>query len=298
MLAAGIIEPMEESDWTGRPSRRNELPLNLQVSLQPFEKWAIVFVGPIQPAGKKTGVQYIITATKYLTRWVKAQLAKDCIGATTTKFLFEYVLTRFGCPKVLMSDHGTHFLNETISALAEEFQVYHQKSTSYHPQANGTVEAVNNILENVLTNVYNAQRNDWDVRIPAALWAYRTTCKKLIGQTPFRLVYGIEVVMPMEYIVPSLRIVAFIGMVDHRALEEKLVQLTELEKDRFLARFHQQVQKEREKAWHDRHIKLHTSKVNDLVLLYDNKFEKFLGKFQMHWLGPYVIKEIIDGGVV
>jgi len=46
------------------------------------------------------------------------------------------------------------------------------------------------------------------------------------------------------------------------------------------------------------HIKLCTFKVNDLVLLYDNKFTNFLGKFQMHWLGPYVVKEIMDGGTV
>ena len=72
----------------------------------------------------------------------------------------------------------------------------------------------------------------------------------------------------------------------------------ELEVDRFLARFHQQVQKEREKHWRDRHIELHTFKVNDLVLLYDSKFTKFLGKFQMLWLGPYIIKEITDGGAV
>ena len=59
-----------------------------------------------------------------------------------------------------------------------------------------------------------------------------------------------------------------------------------------------QVQKQHEKAWHDRHIKLRTFKVNDLVLLYDSKFDKFLGKFRMHWLGPYVIKEITNGGEV
>lgn len=72
----------------------------------------------------------------------------------------------------------------------------------------------------------------------------------------------------------------------------------ELKEDRFLARFHQQVQKEHEKAWHDLHIKLRMFKVNNLVLLYDSKFTKFLGKFQMHWLGPYIVKEIIDGGTV
>jgi len=50
---------------------------------------------------------------------------KDCRGMTFVKFLFEYVLTRFGCLKTLMSDCGTHFLNEMISVLMEEFQVYH-----------------------------------------------------------------------------------------------------------------------------------------------------------------------------
>lgn len=95
----------------------------------------------------------------------------------------------------------------------------------------------------------------------------------------------------MEYIFPSLCITAFIEVTDHEVLKEWLAQLMELEEDRFLARFRQEVQKEREKAYHDRHIKLRTFKVNDLVMLYDSKFTKFPGKFLMHSLGPYVVKE-------
>jgi len=83
----------------------------------------------------------------------------------------------------------------------EEFQVYHQKCTPYHPQQNGTMEVFNKFLENELTKVCNVSRDEWDLRILAVLWAYRTTCKKLTYQTPFRLVYR-QVVIPMEYIVP------------------------------------------------------------------------------------------------
>ena len=54
----------------------------------------------------------------------------------------------------------------------------------------------------------------------------------------------------------------------------------------------------REKAWHDRHIKNKIFKVGDLALLYDSKFSKFLGKFCMHWLGPYQVKHVTNGGIV
>lgn len=58
------------------------------------------------------------------------------------------------------------------------------------------------------------------------------------------------------------------------------------------------MQKAHEKDWHDRHIKQHTFKTQYLVFLYDSNFTKFPAKFQMHWVGPYVVKEITNGGSV
>jgi transposase InsO family protein len=149
-----------------------------------------------------------------LTRWDEAREVKYCSATTTTCFIFDDIINRFGCPNILMSDQGTHFINKTIEALTWEFEVHHQKSTPYHPQANGTVEAFKNILETVLTKICNVNRDDWDFRVPTVLWAYRNTCKKLTMQTPFKLVYGLEAVVPMEYLVPRLRIATFTNMDD------------------------------------------------------------------------------------
>jgi transposase InsO family protein len=173
-----------------------------------------------------------------LTRWAKARAVKDYSASTAAHFIFDDIITRFGFPNILMSDQVTHFINKTIEALIEEFVVYHQKSTPYHPQENGKVEAFNKILETSLTKICSVNRDYWDLRVPTILWAYRTTCKKLTIQTPFKLVYGLEVVVPMEYLVPSLRIATFTDMDDPGAVQERLSQLVELEEDRFIAGFH------------------------------------------------------------
>jgi hypothetical protein len=100
----------------------------------------------------------------------------------------------------------------------------------------------------------------------------------------------------MEYLVPSLIIDSFTDMDDTGAIQERLAQLVDLEEDRFVAGFHQQVQKEREKAYHDRHIKKKAFKQGDLVLVYDSKFIKHPGKFRTHWLRPYEVAYVTEGG--
>jgi hypothetical protein len=71
------------------------------------------------------------------------------------------------------------------------------------------------------------------------LWTYQNTCKKLTTQTPFKLVYGLEAVVPMVYLVPSLRTATFIGMDDTDIVRYRLTQLMELDEDMFIAGFHQ-----------------------------------------------------------
>jgi hypothetical protein len=65
-------------------------------------------------------------------------------------------------------------------------------------------------------------KDDWDLRIPTVLWVYKTTCNNLTTQTPFKLVYGLEVVVPMGYLVPRLIIATFTGMEDTGTVQDKL----------------------------------------------------------------------------
>ena len=153
-----------------------DIPLVPQVNLQALDRWDVDFVGPINTRGKQIGARNIIIATKYLTRkWAKETQVRDCTAATAIIFLFVPVVTRFGCPKILISDQGTDFVNHSIEKLIEEFDIQHRKTTPYHPEENDVVEAFNKILENALTTICTIKRNDWDHKILAVLWDYRST---------------------------------------------------------------------------------------------------------------------------
>ena len=108
------VKRCDSCQRTGRPVASNEMSLKPQVLIKPFEQWALDFVGPINPLGKRTGARYIITATKYLTKWAEARVVKDCSVTTTAWFIFDDIITRFGCLNILMSDQGTHFITKPL----------------------------------------------------------------------------------------------------------------------------------------------------------------------------------------
>ena len=93
------------------------------------------------------------------------------------KFIYENIITVFGCPLTLIRDQGSHFINRTIAALIEQFKIDHRQSTSYHPQSNGAIEAFNKTLTKGLKKICNTDKDDWDEKILVVLWAYRITYK-------------------------------------------------------------------------------------------------------------------------
>ena len=98
-----------------------------------FEIWAIDFMGPFPIPAKRTGARYIITAVEYVTKWAKAEPVNTCSSEIAAKFIYENIITRFGCPLTLINDQGTHFINKTIKTLRDQFQIDRSWSTTYHP---------------------------------------------------------------------------------------------------------------------------------------------------------------------
>jgi hypothetical protein len=106
------------------------------IALAHFEKWGIDFVVPIAPTIRHGQKRYILVATNYATKWAEAIACKNNDAKTIAHFLYENIIFRFECSKELISDRDTHFLNETIVELTNNFLVKHRKISPYHPRAN------------------------------------------------------------------------------------------------------------------------------------------------------------------
>ncbi len=145
----------------------------------------------------KKGNRYIVTAMDYFTKWSIAKAIKEATAKTISKFIYEKIICEHGCPQVLQSDQGTHFVNRIIQDLSEKFRIKHRLSTPYHPQTNDLIECFNQTLCEKLTKIAE-EMTMWDEFIDPALIAYRTIKHAITGVTPFLLVYGREAILPID----------------------------------------------------------------------------------------------------
>jgi len=214
----------------GKPSPSGEMPLQPQVLIEPFEKWALDFVGPISPPSRQK--KYILVCTDYVTKWVEAKPLLSATEASVVNFLFEDIFTRFGVPREIVTDQGAQFTSRLVEQMMERYKIRHRKSTPYHPQANGQVESTNKVIEGILTKTVHLHRRDWVDRLPEALWAYRTTWRSTTGHTPYELVYGKQVLFPIEFQIQTFKMAVQLGLDLTEAQKHRLEQINELDEIR------------------------------------------------------------------
>ena len=113
-------------------------------------------------------------------------------------FFWKSIVCRFGVPKVLVSNNGQQFDNTPFREFCEQFRINNHYSSPSHPQANGQAEVVNRSLLKIIKTQLKEAKGIWLNELPSVLWAYRTTMRTFTGETPFKLAYGSEAVIPAE----------------------------------------------------------------------------------------------------
>eukprot|EP00253_Pinus_taeda_P024724 PITA_24724 len=173
------------------------------VAVGPFAKWGIDFMkcNPTSTGGHG----YIIVAVDYFTKWAEVMPTLNNNDEMTALFFFNHVLSRFGVPQAIVTDHGSHFRNHMMLELATKLGLSHDNSTLYYSQANGQ--------------------------------AYRTSVRNATGFTLFQLVYGLEAVLPVQCEISSLKLAVDLlpGTSEEEAHFLELIHLDETHRDAALA---------------------------------------------------------------
>jgi len=103
---------------------------------------------------------------------------------------------RYGAPKFLVSDRGSNFISSLAEKVYELLKIKKVTTTSYHPQSNGIVERFNGVLVDMLAKY--ASEKDWDSYVPYVLSAYRSTYNSSIGETPYYMLFGRQMILPVD----------------------------------------------------------------------------------------------------
>jgi len=260
----------------------------------PFYQWGIDILGPFPPAPGR--VKFLIVAIDYFTKWIEAEPLANITSAKARKFFKKNILSRYGIPHSIVTDNGTQFTDKHFKKLMEDLHIRQHFTSVEHPQTNGLAEVANReILKGLRKRVGEAKGN-WTEELDYVLWAYRTTPHSSTGETPFRLAYGTDAVIPAEIGEPSWRTQNFSKDTNDAQLQEELDLLDER---RITAHLRQETIRQRAALQYNKKVVPRRFSIGNLVLRradIGNRRQQQQGKLAPNWEGPYRVVDSTGKG--
>jgi len=136
---------------------------------------------------------------------VEAEALVTITKKNVRSFVWRFIICKFGIPRVLVSDNGKQFDNNSFRDFCSQLGIRNHYSSLAHPQANGQVEVTNRSFLKIIKTRLEGAKGIWLEELLSILWAYKTTARTPTGETPFRLTYRSEAIIPTEVGLTSYR---------------------------------------------------------------------------------------------
>ncbi|CAF3051359.1 unnamed protein product [Rotaria sp. Silwood2] len=239
------------------------------------------FHGPITPTSQR-GNKYIISLTDILSKFVVTKAVRDNTAQTAVRFLKEDIISKFGTPRCILTDNGTHFTSTLMNELIKQIGSTHLYSTPYHPQSNGQVERYNSTMDAKIAALSNLRKTDWDDQLPFVTFNYNTSIHSSAKLIPFELMYGRTPILPFDYQEDNVKITY--DPEHAKKLNQFLTKLNEQAKINIIKN------QERYKQRYDENRSEPIYNIGDLVLA---KSLNFRYKLDIRYEGPFRITDKI-----
>jgi hypothetical protein len=105
------------------------------------------------PFPNSEGYEYILVVVDYVSKWVEALPCWAADATHSKRMFYEVIFLRYGIPRVVISDGGSHFIDQTFRKALTEVRVDHRIATPYHPQTSGQAETSNKQIKNILQKI-------------------------------------------------------------------------------------------------------------------------------------------------